>query len=77
MIIPFIRKLYPKKKSWFSQDFYLYIFHNMLEQSHTSPKKEVKIKTVPEILLCHFSCKTSAKVIIKFLNRHLRPHFFI
>ncbi len=41
----------------------------MLEQSHTSLKKEVKIKTVPEILLCHFSCKTLANVLIKFKNR--------
>ncbi|MCM4164993.1 hypothetical protein DHC50_15435 [Arenibacter sp. A80] len=49
----------------------------MLEQSHTSLKKEVKIKTVPKILLCHFSCKTPAKLIIKFIIRHLRVHFFI
>ncbi|HCO82075.1 MAG TPA: hypothetical protein DIT95_00890 [Arenibacter sp.] len=49
----------------------------MLEQSHTSLKKEVKIKTVPEILLCHFSCKTPAKLIIKFTYQHLCQHFFI
>lgn len=49
----------------------------MLEQSLTSLKKEVKIKNVPEILLCHFSYKTPAKVIIKFINPHLRNHFFI
>jgi hypothetical protein len=49
----------------------------MLEQSLTSFKKEVKIKTVPEILLCHFSCKTLAKVVIKFINQHLRQHFLI
>jgi hypothetical protein len=49
----------------------------MLEQSHTSLKKEVKTKTIPEILLCHFSCKTPAKLIIKFIYKHLRQHFFI
>lgn len=49
----------------------------MLEQSHTSFKKEVKIKTVPEILFCHFSCKTSAKVTIKFKNLYLDLNFFV
>ena len=46
----------------------------MLEQSHTSLKKEVKIKTVPEILLCqHFFIYFSLtqKIIpIKPLNRY-------
>tara|TARA_R110002020_G_scaffold98268_2_gene234107 strand:+ start:85552 stop:85761 length:210 start_codon:yes stop_codon:yes gene_type:complete len=49
----------------------------MLEQSRTSPKKEVKIKTVPEILLCHICYKTLAKVNIKFKNQILCPYFFL
>ena len=48
----------------------------MLDQSHTSFKKEVEIKTVPEILLCHFSCKTLANVIIIFKTKHVSNDFF-
>ncbi|MFT7065990.1 MAG: hypothetical protein ACJAUO_001568 [Sediminicola sp.] len=43
----------------------------MLEQSHTSLKKEVEIKTVPDILLCHFLTQSLAKVNIIFKNQIL------
>ncbi len=49
----------------------------MLQQSRTSFKKEVKIKTVPEIIICHRIVKTLAKVIIKFKNQVLYTSFFI
>lgn len=43
----------------------------MLEQSRTSLKKEVEIKTVPDILFCHFLMQCSAKVNIIFKNQLL------
>jgi len=33
--------------------YYIFVF-NILQQSRASLKKEVKIKTVPEILSCHY-----------------------
>jgi hypothetical protein len=44
-----------KKKSRFSRDFSTYIVYNILQQSRTSLKKEVKIEPVPEIIACHFA----------------------
>ncbi len=54
----------------------LYFSFNILQQSRTSLKKEVKIKTVKEILLCHFACKTLAKVIIIFNYQIFEGCFF-
>lgn len=48
----------------------------MLEQSRTSLKKEVEIKTVPDVLLCHFSVQCFAKVDIIFKNQILWHSFF-
>jgi hypothetical protein len=55
----------------------LYFVCITLQQSRFFPKKEEKIKTVVEILLCHFIAKSSAKVIIKFKNQILYPSFFV
>jgi hypothetical protein len=55
----------------------LYFACTTLQQSRFFPKKEEKIKTVIEILLCHFIVKSSAKVIIKFKNQILCPSFFV
>jgi len=54
----------------------LYFVYNTLQQSRFSLKKEEKIKTVKKILLCHFICKTSAKVRIKFKKQIFREVFF-
>jgi len=55
----------------------LYFAYNTLQQSRFSFKKEEKIKTVIEVLLCHYIAKSLAKVIIKFKNQILPSYFFV
>jgi hypothetical protein len=46
-----------KKKAPFFTGLVLLLFYNYLQQSLTSLEKEVKIETVPEIIICHFAIK--------------------
>lgn len=51
----FKTKSFEQKKAPFATGLQLFIFFRyILQQSHPSFKKEVKIETIKEILLCHF-----------------------